>query len=446
MRESHTVQKSIFDFYSQHEFSTHLEKMSRLLDEYPTIIPLIENDLIDEDCQMVGRKGLSVESVLRCLLLKKISGASYDKLAFHLSDSSSFRAFARIDNKASPGKSALQANIRRITPQTLQAVFEVLSTKEFKAGNLRLDALRIDSTVVKSNIAPPLDSQLLNDGVRVLSRYLAKCNDRAGVKIRFKDYRKIARSLSAQIFYSRKKTEKIDLYGSLLPIVKQVIKQVDRATTRVRLHAASAEAQVWLEEIEHYCELTKKVIHQTEQRVINEVKVPSSEKIVSLFEPHTDIIIKGSRDVDYGHKINLASDQRGIITGLMIEEGNPSDVERYLPMLQEHEALYGCLPGAVVADGGYASQDNVVEGRALGIQRVVFHKKRGITLRAMGVQEKTYEKLKNFRAGIEGNISELKRVFGAGKALWKGHDGFMADVWASVISYNLVRLVRLNPG
>lgn len=445
MRETHTLQMSIFDFYSQHEFGSHLEKMSHFLDGCPEIISLLETDLIDEDCKAVGRKGLSVESVLRCMLLKKISGASYEKLAFHLSDSSSFRAFARIDCKESPGKSALQANIRRITPATLQAVFETLSMKDFEAGSLNLNAVRIDSTVVKSNIAAPLDSQLLNDGVRVLSRYMAKSGDSVGMKIRFKDFRKRSRSLAARIFYA-KKTEKTVLYSELLPLVQQVIKQVDRATAKVRSHSASAEAQVWLEEVAYYRELTERVIRQTERRVINEEKVPSSEKIVSLFEPHTDIIIKGLRDIEYGHKINVASDQRGLITGVMIEEGNPADSEMYLPMLREHEALYGYFPKTVVADGGYASQDNVMQGRSLGIRQVVFHKKRGITLRAMGVQKKTYEKLRNFRAGIEGNISELKRVFGASKALWKGHDGFKADVWASVISYNLTRLVRLDTG
>lgn len=443
MRQVRTAQTSIFDFYSEHEFGVQLEKTSSLLDKHPEIFSLLEDDLIDRDCQEAGRKGLSVESVLRCMLLKKISGVSYKMLAFHLSDSSSYRAFARLDDREAPGKSALQSNIRRIKSQTLQAVFEALARKESEEGGINIDTLRMDSTVVKSNIADPSDSQLLNDGVRVLSRYLAKSHACTGTKVRFKDYRKAARSLSRRIFYA-KKAEKDVLYEELLPLAKRVTKQVDRAIAQVRLRVD--EAEVWLEEIEHYRDLTEKVIDQTERRVINDEKVPSSAKIVSLFEPHTDIIIKGRRDIDYGHKINLASDKRGLITAVMIEEGNPSDVERYLPMLNEHAELYGHLPTTVVADGGYASQDNVVKGKGLGIKQVVFHKKKGITLRAMGVQKKTYEKLRDFRAGIEGNISELKRAFGASKALWKGLDGFKADVWASVISYNLTRLVRLDSG
>jgi IS5 family transposase len=204
--------------------------------------------------------------------------------------------------------------------------------------------------------------------------------------------------------------------------------------------------QEWISQVEHYRDLTLKVMNQTERRIINKESVPASEKIVSLFEEHTDIIIKGFRDIQYGHKINLSSEKHGFITHLSIEEGNPADSERFLPVLHAHQKNLGSLPRSVVCDGGYASKDNVSKGRALGIQHVVFHKRVGISYLAMGVKRKTFERLRNFRAGIEGNISELKRAFGANKATWKQHDGFKAFVWSSVISYNLVRLARMQSG
>ena len=130
----------------------------------------------------------------------------------------------------------------------------------------------------------------------------------------------------------------------------------------------------------------------------------------------------------------------------MIERGNPADTERFIPLIEKHGSMYGSLPQTTIADGGYASQANIDNGKALGIKRVGFHKKKGISVSAMGLKEKTLKVLRDFRAGIEGNISELKRAFGAGKALWKGEDGFLAFVWSSVISYNLTRMVRLNSG
>ena len=117
-----------------------------------------------------------------------------------------------------------------------------------------------------------------------------------------------------------------------------------------------------------------------------------------------------------------------------------------MPVVNDHDRRYGVVPETVVADGGYASLANLDAGKEMGVKRVVFHKKRGLTPAAMGVKNKTYKALRNFRAGIEGNISELKRAFGLGKSMWKKLDGFKAYVWASVLSYNLARLVRLRSG
>ena len=105
---------------------------------------------------------------------------------------------------------------------------------------------------------------------------------------------------------------------------------------------------------------------------------------------------------------------------------------------------YEKIPNSVVADGCYASQENVKLAKALGVKRNAFSKPVGLTLGDMGVKKKTFDALRHFRAGVEGNISEIKRAFCAGKATWKGHDGFKAFVWSSVLSYNLIRLVRFS--
>jgi IS5 family transposase len=300
--------------------------------------------------------------------------------------------------------------------------------------------------VVASHIAPPSDSQLLNDGVRVISRLLAKSKTETGVKVRFTDQRKASKSLAFRIFNAKKAT-KDELYPELLKIARRVLKQADRGQQQVIEGGnGSAAQEKWLGALAHYRDLTSRVIEQTERRVIQGERVPSSDKIVSLFESHTDIIVKGFRDVQYGHKINLSSEDRGFITALTIEEGNPGDKTLFLPVLGFHRSVLGRLPRSVVADGGYASQANVAAGRAMGLKHVVFHKPVGVSLTAMGVKSKTFNALRDFRAGVEGNISELKRAFGATKAKWKGHDGFKAFVWAAALSYNLVRLARLDPG
>ncbi|WP_300498551.1 ISNCY family transposase [Marinobacter sp.] len=445
MREARNAQASIFEHYSNHEYGVRLRKLSEILDRQPEILELVAAEFIDTSVSAVGRTGLSAESVLRCLVLRQQLGFSYEQLAFHLSDSVTYRTFARLPAHLSPSRSCLQSTIRRIRPETLAQAHQAVTCNLISQGVISLDKLRIDSTVVASHIAPPSDSQLLNDGVRVISRLLAKSKTETGLNIRFTDKRKAAKSLAFRIFNAKKAT-KDELYPDLLKMARLVLKQADRGRRQVIEGAeASVSGQKWLDALAHYRDLTSRVIEQTERRVIQGEKVPSSDKIVSLFESHTDIIVKGFRDVQYGHKINLSSEESGFITALSIEDGNPGDKTLFLPVLDYHQFVLGKLPRSVVADGGYASQANVAAGRAMGLKHVVFHKPVGVSLTAMGVKSKTFNALRHFRAGVEGNISELKRAFGAAKARWKGHDGFKAFVWASALTYNLVRLARLGP-
>ncbi len=419
MRETRIAQASIFENYSKHEFGTQLRALSNRLDQHPEILLLVADDLIDASLSKVGRSGLTVETIFRCMLLKQLLRVSYEQLAFNLSDSMTYRTFARLPATTMPSRSGLQSTIRSIRPETLEKVHETLCVSWLKAGILSMEKLRIDSTVVASNIAPPSDSQLLNDGVRVLSRLLMKSKNITGVKIRFTDQRKASKSLAFQIF-NAKKAGKKTLYPKLLQIPGIVLKQVKRGLEAVEVGACDSDKKKqWVSQVEQYRDLALRVINQTERRVIQGQSVHSSKKIVSLFESHTDIIVKGFRDVQYGHKINLSSERSGFITYLCIEKGNPADSSLFMPALDFHQSKLHRLPHSVVADGGYASQENVAKGRGLGVKRVAFHKPAGLSLHAMGVKSKTFTRLRHFRAGVEGNISELKRAFGAKKAIGK---------------------------
>ena len=400
MRETRNAQASVFDFYSEHDKGKQLKALSDVLDQHPEILALIEQDFSKHDVASTGARGLSLESIFRCLILKLTQGVSYRKLEFALSDSPTYRSFARLRGAQAPSRSALQATLRRISPETLHKINHLLMSHWVDQGELSLNMLRIDSTVVDSNIAPPSDSQLLDDGVRVLSRLMSYSKTRTGVKIRFVDQRKRSKSLAFRIFHA-KKAEKDALYPQLLSCVAIIFRQTRKAIDRVRRDATDAlEAQLWVREVEHYRALLLKVIDQTQRRVFNEEKVPASEKIVSLFEPHTDIIVKGKRDVRYGHKVNLATQGDGFITYLNIEDGNPADKILYLPVLDACHNDFEQRPVSVVADGGYASQANVTLARASGVKRAVFNKRVGLGYHQMGVKKKTFEALKNFRAGI----------------------------------------------
>lgn len=445
MRESRNAQASIFDFYSEHDKGKQFKALSDLLDRQPAILSLIEQDFSRDAVAGVGARGLSLESIFRCLLLKLTLGVSYRQLEFDLSDSPTYRGFARLRGAQSPSRSTLQATIRRVRPATLQAIHRLLVSRWVEQGEWSLATLRIDSTVVASNIAPPSDSQLLRDGVRVLSRLMATSTSRTGVKSRFVDQRKRSKSLAFRIFQA-KKAEKDALYSQLIACAGITLRQTYKAIDKVSREAADpARVQRWIQQVEHYRTLLLKVIAQTQRRVFGDQTVPVSEKIVSLFEPHTDIIVKRKHNVQYGHKVNLATQSDGFVTYVNIEDGNPADKTLFMPVLSACQNNYAQQPTSMVADGSYASQVNVAQARASGVKRVVFNKRVGLGYHQMGVKKKTFLKLKNFRAGIEGNISELKRAFGMSKANWKGYDGFKAYVWSAVLSYNLIRMVRSEP-
>ena len=129
----------------------------------------------------------------------------------------------------------------------------------------------------------------------------------------------------------------------------------------------------------------------------------------------------------------------------MIEAGNPADSERFLPMLKRHIAVDGEAPRQAPADGGYASRDNLAQAKALGVHDMAFHKKAGLRIKDMVKSNWVYRKLRNFRAGIESDISCLKRAYGVARCIGRGLDHFRAYVWSSVVAYNLALFARLKP-
>ena len=177
MRETRLAQISIFENYAKHGRAEKLKQLSSILDNHPEILDIIKKDLVNISITKTGRKGLTVENIFRCLLLKQQLQVSYDQLAFHLCDSMSYRTFTRLTDGFTPKKSALQSTIRSISPETLEQVQVTLSAHWLKNGDISLEKIRVDSTVVKSNISPPRDSQFLNDSIRVLSRLFAKSRD-----------------------------------------------------------------------------------------------------------------------------------------------------------------------------------------------------------------------------------------------------------------------------
>jgi len=260
----------------------------------------------------------------------------------------------------------------------------------------------------------------------------------------WRNHRRLAKKRALAIQYSRGTAHKAKLYRELIAATRATVSALEHAVQRLAA-GATIEVELWRGQVRHYLPLIERIITQAERRVLAGEAVPSGEKLVSLFETHADIIVKGGREVHYGHKLNLTTGKSGLILDVVVEAGNPADAERFLPMLERHIARQGTPPRQTASDGGYASLDNLKQAKALGVQDVAFHKKRALTIDAMVKSRWVYRKLNNFRAGIEANISCLKRAFGLTRCSWRGLDHFKAYVWSSVVAYNLALFVRLKP-
>jgi IS5 family transposase len=202
-------------------------------------------------------------------------------------------------------------------------------------------------------------------------------------------------------------------------------------------------AQARAEEIEDYMVGGLGVIHQTWRRVINGEQVPAGEKIVSIFEPHTDIIVKDRRGTQYGHKVFLSTGASGIITDCRVLEGNPADCTLLGQALERHKAVFGRYPRQAAFDGGFASKANLRLAKSKdGVEDVAFAKKRGLDPLEMTKSLWVYRRLRNFRAGVEGCISALKRICGLRVCDWKGWHGFQRYVYSAVVAFNLLVMAR----
>jgi transposase, IS5 family len=428
-----------------HPHAVELAKISEILDANPRMAKLVAQDLLKGLRKPhTGARGLTGDQVLRILLVKQMNQFSYDELEFHLADSLTYRSFCRLPAFApAPKRATLAENLKKLRARTMAKINRRLVRYAVDLGVETGDKCRTDATVSETNIHAPTDSSLLYDGVQVLSRLLGRAREEFCYRS-WSDHTKRAKRRSLAVLNARGAEERERAYRDLLKVTRMCAGYAEPAAAHLkRTRGPDRPAALALAaELEQMVLLVWGVIHQTEQRVLRGESVPSDQKIVSLFEPHTDIIVKDRRATLYGHKVYLSAGASGIITDCFIAEGNPADSDMAIPMLRRHARIVGKVPEQAALDGGFASRENLERGKALGIQDLAFSKRRGITISEMTRSDRVYRLLRDFRAGIEGLISFLKRVFGLRRCTWRGAESFGTYVTGSVIAANALTLAR----
>jgi transposase, IS5 family len=434
-----------------------LAAISGFLDREEELIERIRRDLQRGlKRPTMGRGGLTPAQVLRSLILMRVKSWDYRELRERIADGYSLRQFTHLYAQAVPQHYAFNRAFNRLTPESLQYINELIVQMAVDLGLEDGDRLRVDTTVVQTEIHHPTDNTLLADTVRVITRLVGRLGEivpRGVASFHNRSRAAKRRSQQIQRLTSRERqTRQTRKYRQLIEITEEVVQSArvvlhrsQTATVSEVLEAARLEAL--RQEIEHYCQLGDKVIDQARRRVLEGEQVPNEEKVFSIFEPHTDLIKRGKAltPEEFGHKVFLAESQQGLITQYEVLEGNPHDQDHVEASLDHHRATFGHAPHCYAGDRGFQSPDNEKACRRQGVKEVCLPQRGGQKTAKRAAYEKTakFKQAQRFRAGIEGRISVLFRGRGMKRCRAKGRQRFEVFVGAAVLANNLLRIAAL---
>jgi len=430
----------LFDHAHAHD----LAAMSTVLDELPNeVLALVQQDLCAAADPDVGRRGLAAEQVVRIAVLKQLTTMSYDRLSFALEDSMSYRGFCRLGpGDGAPSKSTLQQNVKRLSAETLQAIHRAVVRVGFESGVDDGHRVSADSTAIESNIHSPTDSSLLWDCVRRLTGLLR--NAAKLVPVEFRDHRRRAKRRALEISNAKSMKQRMPLYRELLKVTSWCLDYARDALSMLAQHGAHSPQKCarLTAALSQYIDVSAKVCSQTWRRVFGGEIVRAEDKIVSICEPHADVIIKDNREPIYGHKAFVTVGKSGMVFDLVVPRGNPNDATLAVELIKRLLHEHGVTPTEAAFDGGFCSHDNLKAIKARGVEAVAFTSPRGLTVEQMTGTRRRFNLLRRFRSAIEGTIGWLKDVFGLRRCNVEGFDSFRAYAWASVLTLNLLVIAR----
>jgi transposase, IS5 family len=435
-----------------------LEAISDFLDDQRDMIERVRGDLVRGLKQPgSGRSGLTPRQILRSLVLMRLKNWDYRELRERIADGLTLRQFTHFYCAAVPKHDAFQRSFVRLTPQTLKAINDLVVRAAVELGLEDGAKLRVDTTVVQTDIHHPTDNTLLWDVVRVVTRLvrrLAKALELRRIK-GFCDRRRSARRRMYEIqrMTTRQRSEQqTRTYCALIEIAEEVVgkARVGLESTRP-MRGRDMLADMAIEElrgqIEHFCGLGDRVIDQARRRVLFGEQVATDEKVYSIFEPHTDLIKRGKvrTPVEFGHKVFLAESAEGLITQYEVLNGNPPDEVHVASSLQRHRQAFGRTPQLYGSDRGFFSEQNLASCKRAGVKLVCIPQRGGKKTVEREAHEKSadFKRGQRFRAGIEGRISVLFRGRGMKRCLAEGRDRFEVLVAAAVLANNLMRIAAL---
>lgn len=405
-----------------------------------------------------GRWGAPAEVVLRMLVLKHVRGWSFQELEWEVRANLVYRQFTRIGAGTVPDAKALARQAQALGPEVLQKIHarivEIARQNQIVTGR----TLRVDTTVVETNIHYPTDSSLLGDGVRVLTRVMKRVTKLAGdvgtklrdrsrsVKLRAVEIARASRSKSVQSQQRMK-----DLYGKMLESSGRVARQaqqfVDEIASGIK-RSADFKKQAALDgmkkELETMLDRLRQVRRQTRARVFRG-NTHVEGKLASMFEHTTEIIRRGKakQPTEFGKMIKVQEAEAQIIVDYEVFDKRPADSDLLAPAIAIHQQRLGRVPDLAAADAAFYSAEGEKKAHGMGVQHVSVpnHSTKSEERRKLQ-KTRWFKKGQKWRTGCEGRISVLKRRHGLNRCRYKGDRGMKRWVGLGVISDVLINIGR----
>ena len=435
-----------------------LEQVSGFIDEHPELIEAVGCDL-ERGLKrpQTGRNGLTPNQVLRSLVLMRVKNWDYRELRERINDGYTLRNFTGFYSQPVPRHNAFNQAFNRLRAATLETINDAVIQAAVDDGLEDGTKLRIDTTVAETDIHWPTDATLLWDTVRVLIRLIGGLREMVPDDVpRFPNRKRAARKRMQKLqrmSLAQRKNQQVPTYRQLLAITEEVLTNARRTvdtteesfgkTATDTLKIASLRKQ-----IASCCQLGDRAVDQTRRRVIDREQVPASEKVYSIFEPHTDLIKRGkvNKPIEFGHKVFLAESAQGLITQYHVLDGNPPDEDHVTTSLESHRAMFGSVPEVFAADRGFDNPNNQKTCVNAGIACASIPQRGGKKTSERETLEKSpaFKQAQRFRAGIEGRISVLVRGRGMKRCLAEGRPRFELFVGAVVLANNLLKIAALR--
>ena len=451
------LQRSFADGFITEEVTDLWEPWMRHADEALNDDQLLEiiQDELSKRCKKSktrGRPGTTAEVILRMLLLKHMRGWSFEAVTREVRANLVYREFTGIGGGKVPDDKTMGRLARQMGPEAIETLHQRMVAIAVENKVVEGRRMRVDTTVVETNIHYPTDSTLMGNGVRVLTRVMKKVAGAAGeVGTKFRDRsRSIKRRILEIAYAARNKSEKGQAkmkvaYGKLLKTTSRVVGQAKQFSAAIAEQAKQAGQTILRKAKQQFDQMiprVRQVMKQARARVL-EGNTRSANKLLSMFEPDTEVIRKGkaSKPTEFGKMVKIQEAENQIVTHCEVFDQRPSDSDLLTSSIEKHKELFDRAPDLATADAGFFSAANEAAAKELGVKRVAVPSRSTKSEKRKTEQKKRwFKKAQKWRTGCEGRISILKRRHGLNRSRYKGTEGMKRWVGLGVMADNMINI------